>query len=128
MHLNDDGGRAFWRDHADWVVGWHIAHWPGSRPRLWWKFDSPGVRARLGGIGTPLSECGGAYVPQFEFGLPVNWLTRDEQGHFDRGTPIDPNDPPRFESEPTFLRRHGLLTREERAQLRPRDFWPVVIR
>src|SRR5215471_20126851 len=118
LHLNDDYGCAFWREHADWVVSWHVERWPGTRPRLWWRFDRPGVRARLGGIGDTLDTCS-AYAPQFEFGLPVNWLCRANQQYFDRGVPIDPADPPRFEAQATFLRRHGLLSREERLQLSP---------
>jgi GAF domain-containing protein len=121
--------RDFWHDHADWVVEWHIEHWPGTRPRLWWKYDGPGVRLRVGGIGSSLFECGGAIAELYEYGVPSSgWLTRNELTPFPRGIPIDPTDPPRFEAQASFLRRHGLLSREERTQLSPRDFRPVVIR
>ena len=40
---------------------------------------------------------------------------------------VDPEDPPVFESEATYLDRHGLLTAAERRRLRVADYEPVVI-
>jgi hypothetical protein len=122
---NEAVAHAYWDDHSDWVVQWHVKHWPGTRPRLWWKFDSPGQRLRLGGIGDTLDTCS-AYAPQFDFGLPVNWR-RADQLHFDRGTPIDDRDPPRFESEVAYLKRLRLLLPGEARRLRPRDYRPVAV-
>jgi hypothetical protein len=69
-----------------------------------------------------------AIAELYEYGLPSSgWLTRDELTPFPRGIPVDLADLPRYESQASFLRRHGLLSREERSRLRPRDFWAEVI-
>lgn len=98
-------------------------------------------RKRLGGIGTPQHECLGC-VPCFEYGLPVVWLTsdlaslyrgtaKDVHGqpifpeYFSRpftGVAIDPNDPPRFESQASYLKRHGLFMPGEGKRLSKTDF------
>lgn len=88
----------------------------------------PEPRRRLGGTGTPAYECL-AYVPAFSFGIPNTWVTNfDEEyyngratgndgelieteykeGDFD-GKAIDPEDPPAFESQAVYLKRHDLL-------------------
>ena len=94
-------------------------------------------RERLGGVGTPRHEvlCIG---PSFTLGIPDSWVSQQEadyyngrakdihgapigtnykEGHFD-GLAIDPNDPPRYESQAAYLQRHGLLTTEEKAHLK----------
>jgi hypothetical protein len=38
----------FWRDHADAVVAHFALRHPGTRPRLWWRYDAPEPRQRLG--------------------------------------------------------------------------------
>jgi len=68
-------------------------------------------RLRLGGTGVPDWERF-AYVPQFQYGIPANIVE------------IDPADPPRYESQAAYLRRHGLLLPGEAPRLRPRDFKP----
>lgn len=102
----------------------------------------PAPRMRLGGIGTAWHEFAGE-PPATRFGLPARWLTASEVECFTRidpppvdgfedddpgviGAPeapteeaahmhaIDPADPPRFESQATFLERHGLLLPRER--------------
>lgn len=81
------------------------------------------------------------------FGLPVSWVsafdeayyngrardvhgnrigTEFHEGHF-TGRAIDPADPPRFESEATYLDRHGLLTAAERRRLPADAFVPVTM-
>jgi hypothetical protein len=88
-----------------------------------------------------------AYEPEYDFGVPARWVTartgeyyngraRDvhgqpigleyREGGF-RGVAIDPRDPPRFESEPTYLRRHKLLTTEEQARLTTTAFKPETV-
>jgi hypothetical protein len=113
-----------WFEHADKIVGYFARRHPGTRPRLWWEFNAPGPRKRLGGVGTPAHECS-AYAPNFEFGIPSLWRLPGD--HLTRGTPIDPADPPRFESEAKYLRRLGLLLPGERERLCPRDFWPELV-
>ncbi len=110
---------------------------PGQRPHVWWQVEAPEERRRrLGGTGTPSHEAL-AYMPHFKFGIPTSWVaqwsvdyyngrardvhgkpigTEYREGHF-KGQAIDPDDPPRFESQAAYLDRHGLLTAEERAAL-----------
>jgi hypothetical protein len=66
-----------------------------------------------------------AVAPYYEFGLPMSWRRHGDWSK--RGTPIDPADPPRFESEASFLLRNGLLLARERQRLRPSDFHSEVI-
>ena len=62
----------------------------------------------------------------FEFGLPAEgWCRRGDS--FSRGVAVDPADPPKFESEASYLARHKLFLPGERARLCPRDFWPERI-
>ena len=73
----------------------HARHHPGCRPALWWRHTAPEPeRRQLGGTGRR-SAMGPIY------GLP--WLLE-----------IDPDDPPRFESQAAYLRRLGLLLPGER--------------
>ncbi len=101
------------------------------------------MRLRLGGVGTPRHECL-AYSPSFSYGIPDSWLTPDEVelysgrrrdvhgelipiGRSDfAGKAIDPKNPPVFESQASYLDRHGLLTSEEKRRLRPRDYEPEI--
>jgi hypothetical protein len=91
----------------------HIKDTPGTRPALWWRFDAPRQpvgtfpgcyydgeltepRKRTGGTGTPTHEVW-CTVPVFSYGISDVWLG------------IDENDPPTFESQAAYLKRHGLL-------------------
>ena len=49
-----------------------------------------------------------------------------EEGHFPHDA-IDRNDPPRYESEPAYLKRLGLLLPGEEQRLPPNAFDPEVI-
>ena len=115
-----------WAAHAERVVSEHIARWPGSRPRRWWQYSVREPRMRLGGIGDTMPDAGMAHAPHFEFGLPTAWRRLGDG--FTKGTPVDPADPPRFESEASYLLRLGLLLPGEREQLKPMHFRSVRIR
>ena len=139
---------AWWRYDApratdEQLRSWSIepAHYlmqPANRP------CSP--RRRLSGIGTPGYEvlC---EVPRFAHGIPVNWITQAQvdlyngrshdihgkpigteyqEGHFP-GIPPDPSDPPVFESEPSYLKRHALFQPSEERRLKPEDFEPETL-
>jgi hypothetical protein len=41
--------------------------------------------------------------------------------------PFDSGDPPRYESEAAYLKRHGLLLAGEARRLQPRDYEPVLV-
>jgi hypothetical protein len=120
---------AVWREHAAAVVAHHIRTRPGSRPYRWWEFDAPEPRCRLGGVGSGLHECS-AYALVLAYGLPAYWRrhgdfmgTRD----LDQWPPIDPANPPAYESEAAYLRRLGLLLKGERKRLHATDYLPEKI-
>jgi hypothetical protein len=117
--------RLFWEQHRDAVVPHHVRRHPGSRPKMWWRFTAPEPRRRVGGIGTPLFECGGAWAALYEYGVPMDWKTDEHNPR--AGTPLSADDPPLFESEAAYLRRHGLLLREERPRLSRRSYEPCVL-
>jgi hypothetical protein len=122
--------------HSPWAraypslpsVRLHVKQNPGTRPALWWRYDAPRLpvgtfpgsyydgklpepRKRTGGVGTPSHEVQ-ATVPDFAYGISTVWVGLDE------------DDPPTFESEAAYLKRHGLLLagKERRA-----DFEPVAV-
>ena len=105
----------------------------------------PQPRRRVGGVGTPAHEALNA-VPSFVRGIPEYWVdawsveyyngrARDVHGkpigteyhaaHFPYAA-LDDENPPTFESETTYLQRHGLLTSDEARQLHPDAFEPVT--
>jgi hypothetical protein len=141
-----------WREHGDRIVAEHVDQWPGTRPLRWWQYDAlriavgtyPGCfwdgklaepRKRLGGVGTPSHECLG-YVPHFSYGLPAAWIsqwdveyytgTARDLGTF-KGVAIDPNDPPNFESQASYLERNGVMIACERKRLTKEDFEPEAV-
>jgi hypothetical protein len=131
--------------------------WRWDAPRAavgacWGRYDVTDAdryaepRRRLGGIGTPNHEAL-HYVATFEYGLPDSWVTpsdvrfyngrsRDvhgnpvgtewKEGHFPHHAP-DPSDPPAYESQAAYLKRHGLLFDGEAERLTAEDFEPELI-
>jgi hypothetical protein len=114
------------------IVEEWIADHPGTRPTCWWKFEAPGPRVRCGGIGTPSHERL-ANVLWLHLGVPRDWINDGILATYvrlgsDLGVPaIDPCNPPVFESQATFLDRHGLLLPGERRRLSAADFKPERI-
>jgi hypothetical protein len=126
---DDDGLRKLWEDVEDDVLDYHIANHPGTRPACWWKFSAPRIpvgtwdvtagtfldgklpepRLQVSGAGDPPWERFN-YAPEFEFGIPKQWVG------------LDPKDPPRFESQAHYLRRHGLFLPGEEKKLTAADF------
>ncbi len=114
----------------DLILAEWISQRPGSRPDFWWQADAPEKgRRRLGGVGDP-AHLHLNYVEEYDHGVPAHfidsWLADYFQGR--AGRAIDPNDPPTYESQATFLQRHGLLTAEERRRLQQRDFEAETVR
>ena len=122
---------AAWESVKTELIRDWISEKPCSRPWLWWDFDAPretlkcyisrnvkeAQRRRLGGTGTADFEIL-AYEPQFSFGIPASWISKREEDIYNlRGVAIDPENPPCYESEATFLDRHGLLTESEKRYL-----------
>jgi hypothetical protein len=112
---------ALWTEFRGDVLPEFISKHPGRRPWPWWMFDAPRLedkgtgcfwegklqepRKLLSGKGCPPWDAGIAIVPGYEYGLPTQWVCSDE------------NDPPTFESQSSYLERHGLLTPAEKRYL-----------
>ena len=128
-----DPVREAWEEHGEELLRDYISAYPGRRCYAWWAFDAPELpRRRLGGTGTPSAEVL-AFMPTYRFGLPDRWITafdmRVYKSLVGKGAmPIDPNDPPRYESESAYLVRHGLITEKERKALLRNAFIPVIIK
>jgi hypothetical protein len=115
----------------------------GTFPGRYYDGKLPEPRRRLGGVGTPKHEAL-AYVPHYSYGIPTSWINRWEvklyggrvQGNDGKplfkksdfkGVAPDPDDPPVFESEAAYLKRHGLLLPGEGSRLTTNDFEPEVL-
>jgi hypothetical protein len=71
----------------------------------------PQPRKRTGGTGTPAYEVQ-SVGPAFAYGIPTVWVGLDE------------DNPPVFESQAAYLKRHGLLLAGEK---RRADFEPEAV-
>lgn len=127
--------KAAWQQIGDTVTRDFIKQHPCTRPWGWWHFDAPRwddsfgdcwyhgalpePRLRIGGSGRPSFESMGD-VPSFSFGLPDSWPKQIdvECGLAKKRDVPDPDDPPIFESQASFLRRHDLLTSAEKGWLK----------
>jgi hypothetical protein len=121
--------RQLWVQHGAAVLAEWVRRYPGTRPVCWWRWDAPRwagkeacgrdlpePRQRLGGTGDPCSDDWEEGIPRFW----VSWPGRKER-------PVNPADPPLYEAEATYLRRHGLLLRGEAARLKAADYEPVAV-
>jgi len=146
LFLDEAAGADLWAAHGDEVVASWASRHPGTRPRLWWQHSAPRwsapashagkyytpalpePRQRLGGIGTPAHEVL-SLVPHWPFGVPTSWITPWQAEYYGpnfKGVPIDPIDPPVYESQAAYLQRHGLLLDGE--ILPPDAFDPEIVR
>ena len=124
-----------WRlNKADILTKWRLEH-PGSRPWAWWLFDAPEtLRHRIGGQGTVDHEVF-LKTEDILFGVHVSYIIDDDfEVYQNTGEtlprftqPFDPENAPLWESEASYLQRHGLLTIEEECRLTPVDFKPIRI-
>jgi len=111
----------------------------------WFFRKTSAPRRRVGGIGTPVYEVLN-YFPAFRRGVPDRWVDRCDVELYNgcardiHGNVIMPGvfkdgaflglapsetDPPMYESEAAYLRRHGLLMPGEEQQITDVDFEPV---
>jgi hypothetical protein len=118
----------------------------GTFPGYYYDGKLPEPRQRLGGTGTPASDVL-SHAPAFSYGLPAVWVTAWEVKYYSgtavdihgnpigdripnndfKGMAIDPDDPPTFESQAAFLKRHGLFLTGEERRLKKSDFEPEAV-
>jgi hypothetical protein len=110
---------------------------PKERVKCWINTDiREAQRLRIGGTGTPSYEVL-AYVPYFRKGVPSGWISEFDVAYYNgkgkdvhgkrigteykkgdfKAVAYDRNDPPIFESEASYLERHGLLSDKEKTYL-----------
>lgn len=114
-----DAMRTLWIAHRAAILAHWIQDKPGTRPAMWWRYDAPRLapellgrwartvyaprlietRRKLRGNGKPLHEAL-LIAPAHDYGIPV-WFG-------------EPDNPPVFESQHAYLKRHGLLHPAER--------------
>lgn len=141
QYLPHDDLSSLWADHSARIVAEHVSDHPGTRPARWWQYEDVEPRRRLGGTGTPASDVL-AYMPTFSFGLPTIWISRWQVKYYSgiavdihgcpiggltptkgfKGVAIDPNNPPTFESQAAYLKRHSLFLPGEERRLKKADF------
>ena len=118
--------REVWGRARGEVLGAWLKDHPGTRPAVFWRFDTPHQplgthdgcfydgklpqpRKQISGAGCPAWAVM-AHVPAYSLGLPTLWAG------------YEPSNPPVFESQAAYLRRHGLLAVSEKRILTPADF------
>jgi hypothetical protein len=115
-------GSALWAARRAEVLAFWIEVHPGTRPSGWWRWEAPGPRQQVGGIGRPWG------FEQLTRGIPIIWNYGPWRDLWaSPPTPIDPANPPIFESQATYLERYELLLPGERRRLRDSDFTPERI-
>lgn len=143
--------RAWWRYDAPRCSDEQLKEWRYQEVHPFfsaerWRERPAEPRIRLGGIGTPCYEVL-AFAPAFYCGVPFQWVdqlsadyysgrsrdihgnpigTQSREENF-RGVPLDPSDPPIFESEAAYLRRHNLFLPGEDRRLTAKHFEPHVL-
>lgn len=136
-----------WAEHKAVLVPHFIRRNPGRRPSRWWLYDAPRQplgtypgwwidgrveepRRRLGGTGMVAWEALNVGIA-YHCGIPSAWVDAEDAEWLTAegiaAVPIDPADPPRFESQAAYLRRHGLFMRGEERRLTPTDFEPEEV-
>lgn len=123
--------RELWEQTRDEVLSHWIAAHPGTRPTLWWKLEAPRQplgrfpgcfwdgelpepRKFISGAGCDASLIS-AYMPSFDLGVPSYWAA------------FKAKDAPTFESQGSYLSRHGLLSASEKRTLQPADYDAVEV-
>lgn len=125
---------------------WQPPYPPRCDQMEWALCRMPEPRRRLGGIGDPAFECLNIW-PHFDAGIPTQFVSESDEALYNgrsrdiHGDPIDTkyheghfagrapraDDPPRFESQAAYLKRHGCLAPAERKRLTAAAFEPERI-
>ena len=72
-------------------------------------------------------------VTEFDCAVPDQFVTAEDvewhrnEGEDFSGKPIDPDNPPTYESQASYLDRLNLLSPGERRRLRKKDFKPEIV-
>lgn len=140
--------KAWRRVRAKVLLAWKRKY-PGTRPSTWWRFDAPRAKPgtflsacghdldpectlpeplrKLSGMGRPAWEVI-SLAPNLEYGLPLDWTVAENSEIAVRdwllGGTVEDTDPPTFESQAAYLKRHNLLTAEEANRA---DFTPAIM-
>jgi hypothetical protein len=120
-----------WNNYKEEILESWIVEYPGSRPFAWWEWDAPRdedlirewryhhtfpiARLQTSGKGTTNQARYSGMLPSFSLAIPDSWHE------------IDKANPPTFESQAAYLKRHGLLTKEEMRTLTDADYAPERI-
>jgi hypothetical protein len=122
-----------WRAAREDILADWIRDHAGTRPAAWWKYDAPELRRlRVGGRGDVIPAYD--HDTNLRFGIFRKSAFVDERllaavaPVGDGLVPLDENDPPRYESQASYLDRHGFLSAAERKRLTDADFEPEAIR
>jgi hypothetical protein len=91
-----------WADVEAALLPQFIKQFPGRRPWSWWRASPERRRRRVGESGRREKDA------QFEFEVPYHCWFID----------CDETDPPRYESQSSYLQRNGLLSAREEEFLR----------
>ncbi len=97
----------YWRKHGAAMVEEFAHKEPGRRPEVWWQWNAPEPRVRLGGVGIEAHKRL-AYSAHCTYGIVDVFIHCD-----------DPSNLPFFESEAAYLRRLGLFLPGEEQRLPP---------
>jgi len=145
--MNAEEKQEIFSQVRDFILENWIQQRPGTRPNFWWKSDAPEkMRRRLGGVGDDKHDYL-AYVESYTLGIPSHFVSKFDEEYYNgraldihgnkitdeyedgdfKGRGVDPNDPPVYESQAAYLKRHGLLTPEEAKKLKPADFEPEIV-
>lgn len=142
-YVGDEALSALWNQYCDGIVADHADKLPGTRPGRWWKYTASETRKRVGGTGTPCDEALEGYFQRYRYGVPQSWVSPHDVefycgpppanygfrcrpksvGRF-CGVAISSNDPPLFESQASYLKRHGLFIPGEGKRLTKQDYEP----
>lgn len=111
---NDRVMRPLWEEYGAAILANWIEEHPGTRPYLWWRYDAPRAKGQdklpinqrqveprqvIFGEGQPLHEAFNI-APFYRYGIP-DWCG-------------NPDEPPIFEFQHDYLKRHGLLEKGEK--------------
>ena len=99
--------RAVWEQHGAEIIEDYVLMYPGRRPSAWWNYEAPEPRRKADGM--ILTNHG-------------DWRRHHGCSAGDQGTQN------KYETEPHYLRRLGLLGEDEAERLTDSAFSPVKTR